>query len=242
LEEELEEATERPTENLRSILKGYPNSSTYKSHIKPYIQDPVHIRPAHNNITSDEIRFGELQSSGQSGQEGADGGRKEDLTPDVMQQLMGAQNPVNNAMTIMNSNRERAKKQLQSLEKIRKSEINEFANSGWEMIRIVVDSGASETVLPRDLCPMIQNRGSGGSRDKQEYRAANGHTILNEGEKEMLVLTQHGQQRRLVMQVCDVTKPLMSVSKSNAQGNIFVFDWGQLLYAMQENRRDHQDS
>ena len=124
----------------------------------------------------------------------------------------------------MNSNRERAKKQLQSLEKIRKAEINEFANSGWEMIRIVVDSGASEIVVPRDLCPMIETRESVGSRDKQEYRAANGHTIVNEGEKEMLVLTQHGQQRRLVMQVCDVTKPLMSVSKSNAQGNIFVFD------------------
>ena len=71
---------------------------------------------------------------------------------------------------------------------------------------------------------MIPTRESVGSRDKQEYRAANGHTIFNEGEKEVLVLTQHGQQRRLVMQVCDVTKPLMSVSKSNAQGNIFVFD------------------
>ena len=77
--------------------------------------------------------------------------------------------------------------------------------------------------MPRDLCPMIKARESEGSRMKQKYRAANGHTIDNEGEKEMLVLTQHGQQRRLVMQVCDVTKPLLSVSKSNAQGILFVF-------------------
>jgi hypothetical protein len=205
-------------------MKGYTDSSSYKSHINPNIQDHVHIRPAHNNIVSDTLRFGDTFNSGQNGQEDKGDECREDLNPDVIQQLKSAQNSINNAMTIMNSNRERAKKQLQSLEKIRKAEINEFANSGWEMIRIVVDSGASETVVPRDLCPMIETRESVGSRDKQEYRAANGHTIVNEGEKEMLVLTQHGQQRRLVMQVCDVTKPLMSVSKSNAQGNIFVFD------------------
>ena len=155
----------------------------------------------------------------------ADGGRDlDDRQIDILQQLNNAQDSINNAMTLMNSNRERAKEQLQTLEKVRKEEINEFAGSGWELIRIVVDSGASETVMPRDLCPMIKTRESPGSRDKQEYRAANGHTILNEGEKEMLVLTQHNQQRRLIMQVCDVTKPLMSVSKSNAQGNVFVFD------------------
>jgi hypothetical protein len=217
-------AAQRPTENPKSIMKGYTNSSSYKSHMKPYIQDPVYVCPAHNNTINDSIKFGDIQNSGQNGREGSDGGSTEDQDPDVMQQLMSAQHSINNAMTIMNSNRERAKKQLQSLETIRKSEINEFANSGWEMIRIVVDSGASETVVPRDLCPMIQTRESVGSRDKQEYRAANGYTILNEGKKEISVLAQHGQQRRLVMQVCDVTKPLMSVSKSNAQGNIFVFD------------------
>ena len=66
-----------------------------------------------------------------------------------------------------------ADKQLRSLEKVRKEEINQLLGNGWEMIRIIVDSGVSETVMPRDLCPMIKIRESPGSRDTghgpQEY-------------------------------------------------------------------------
>ena len=96
--------------------------------------------------------------------------------------------------------------------------------NNWELIRIIVDSGASDTVMPKTMCSDIPVRESAGSKAQMSYAAASGKPIYNEGERELLVMTEHGQERRLVMQVCDVNKCLLSVSKSNKAGNMVILD------------------
>ena len=51
-----------------------------------------------------------------------------------------------------------------------------------------------------------------------------GGGIANEGEKKMTIWTEDSQPRLLTMQVCDVNKALMSVSKVSRAGHRVVFD------------------
>ena len=57
----------------------------------------------------------------------------------------------------------------------------------------------------------------------KNYTAANGSSIKNRGEKVVSMLTQEGQWRNLKFQVCDVTRPLASVSKIVEAGHTIVF-------------------
>ena len=55
---------------------------------------------------------------------------------------------------------------------------------------------------------------------------ADGHTIENKGEKRVKVLTEEGLERRIVGQVCDVNKSLLSVRKVCEAGSTVVFKKG----------------
>ena len=44
------------------------------------------------------------------------------------------------------------------------------------------------------------------------------------GEKGFSAVTEGGQEKRLIMQVCDVNQGLLSVSKAIASGNRVIFD------------------
>ena len=53
---------------------------------------------------------------------------------------------------------------------------------------------------------------------------ANGIRIPNLGEKEFTGVTDEGESRTVLAQICDVNKCLMSVSKVVKAGNRVVFD------------------
>ena len=57
-----------------------------------------------------------------------------------------------------------------------------------------------------------------------EYEAANGATIVNEGEKKFSAFTEDGREKKMVVQICGVNQRLLSVSKRNAAGNRGIFD------------------
>ena len=61
----------------------------------------------------------------------------------------------------------------------------------------------------------------------KSYSAANGQTIKNEGEKLVSMVTKQGQWRNMTFQVCDVTRPLASVSKIVEAGHSVVFNPSQ---------------
>ena len=53
----------------------------------------------------------------------------------------------------------------------------------WTTIEVIVDSGACETVTPRNLLEHIRIVPSAQSRAKIEYEVASGQTIPNLGER-----------------------------------------------------------
>ena len=90
---------------------------------------------------------------------------------------------------------------------------------------MVVDSGASETVLPKAWFNNVPLKEREGSKIGEWYRAANGGKIYNLGERTLNMSTLDGQQhRQMTFQVCDTRKALGSVCKMVHNGNRVVFD------------------
>jgi hypothetical protein len=84
--------------------------------------------------------------------------------------------------------------------------------SGWEYLEITVDSGACDTVLPSGMLSSIALEQSEGSKRGDEYEVANGHSIVNEGQKRCVMMTPGSSSPKgIIFQVSDVHKPLMSV-------------------------------
>ena len=64
---------------------------------------------------------------------------------------------------------------------------------------------------------------SPASRRGVTYETANGERIENEGQKVLSVEMKGGARRMLTIQICDVSKPLMSVRRMVEMGHTVVF-------------------
>ena len=93
------------------------------------------------------------------------------------------------------------------------------------MVTAAVDSGATDNVT--DTKTLSQSvpitEGPAFARGVQ-YEVANGIRIPNLGERKIVGHVDDGVIRSLTMQVCDVNKSLLSVSKMVKGGNRVVFD------------------
>ena len=88
----------------------------------------------------------------------------------------------------------------------------------WVEIEITVDSGACETVMPPGLCTGISISQSSCSHGA-EYEVANGETIPNLGERRCHMMTLGSTMaKKIVFQVADVHKPLLSISRCADMG------------------------
>ena len=95
---------------------------------------------------------------------------------------------------------------------------------GYEEIEMAVDSGATETVVSDEMLQSVQVNEGPASRRGVKYEVANGVRIPNEGEKKFSATTGEGITRGITAQVCNVNKPLLSVSRMVNAGNKVVFD------------------
>ena len=102
--------------------------------------------------------------------------------------------------------------------------IGSVINGEWEEFELAVDSGASETVIPETMIVTAEVIEGPASKRGVEYEVANGIRIPNLGEKRFTGFSQEGVGRRLIAQVCDVNKGLLSVSKITRSGHRVVFD------------------
>ena len=103
---------------------------------------------------------------------------------------------------------------------------NETANAvgeipGWEELDIMVDSGASVTVINEDMVRAVD---ASGARPNVKYEVADGSLIENMGQKTFMAVTDTGVTNQMTAQVTEVKKALLSVAKIVQAGNRVVFD------------------
>ena len=98
-------------------------------------------------------------------------------------------------------------------------------SSLWQKLIITIDSGASESVAPASAAGNVPLVDSPGSRSGVTYEVANGQTIDNLGQKNCIVMARGGSSEQLLsFQICEVHKPLLSVSKLLTVGKRVIFD------------------
>lgn len=96
----------------------------------------------------------------------------------------------------------------------------------WELLEMAVDSGAGETVLEEGVVKCVEAVDGEAKRRGVRYEVADGTLMANEGEKKFVAMTDEGNPRRMVGQVCGVNKSLLSVRRVTAGGNTVVFKKG----------------
>ena len=89
---------------------------------------------------------------------------------------------------------------------------------------LTIDSGAAEHVIGPKIVPHVPVQTSEGSKKGVHYVAANGTKMVNQGEQVVSATTGSGQRCRFKLQVTDVHRPLMSVSRICDAGHRVVFE------------------
>ena len=104
--------------------------------------------------------------------------------------------------------------------------------SDGEFIDFTVDSGAADTVANKEVAPNVKVVPSYGSRNGVKYVAAAGKVICNEGEKNVRTETAEGHLCGIKIQVAQVNKALLSVSKICDVGHevLFTKDGGRIVH------------
>jgi hypothetical protein len=87
-----------------------------------------------------------------------------------------------------------------------------------------VDSGAIDTVGPKDIAGAFKMKETEMSRKRIGFVAANGSGIKNYGVKLIVGYTDDGGAVSMKVQCADVKKVLCSVHKMNMGGNVVVLD------------------
>ena len=86
----------------------------------------------------------------------------------------------------------------------------------WEALELTVDSRASATVVGEDMVKAVPAE---NARADVVYEGADGSQIPHLCEKKFSAVTECGLLRRMVAQVTEVNKALLSVSKIVNAGN-----------------------
>ena len=103
-------------------------------------------------------------------------------------------------------------------------EVEDTSHGGWTKVIVIVDSGAADHVGPPGFIPKVQIVESEGSRTGRRYVAANGSKVPNLGEKAVKMMTDEYLQVKVTWQMADVKKPLLSVHKLIAGGQVVILD------------------
>ena len=102
--------------------------------------------------------------------------------------------------------------------------INSVQTKGWEEVDLVVDSGASETVVGPEMIRSAALHTGNMAKRGVEYEVADGSRIQNQGEKKFRGITDEEGAVDITAQVCDVNKGLLSVGRMVDLGQRVVFD------------------
>lgn len=84
------------------------------------------------------------------------------------------------------------------------------------------DSGAGESVLPREWFPEVPAQRS--EEETTSYAAADGTLLPNEGKKVLMGYNESGKRVQMQWQLADITKPLVSLGRLTDRGHRIVLD------------------
>ena len=87
-----------------------------------------------------------------------------------------------------------------------------------------MDSGAAGNVAPSSAFPEIPLEESELSKNGRCFLTANKQKVHILGQKTVLIRTKEGCRRRITFQIADIGKVLVSVKKTDDQGNKVIFD------------------
>jgi hypothetical protein len=90
-----------------------------------------------------------------------------------------------------------------------------WKHAGCERLDIVVDSGASTSILPQNVAKLHP---LDTSKPSKTYTSASKQGVTTVGEKTLLCGFQNGERLRTKWEVADVHRPLCSVSKMVRNG------------------------
>ena len=98
--------------------------------------------------------------------------------------------------------------------------------SWWTRVRrgLTIDSGAADHVIPPNWIPGQAIEPSPGSKRGVKYVAADGAKLPNLGQMVVAFENGVGTAGKILFQVANITKPLVSVSKLIDDGHQVVFD------------------
>ena len=101
----------------------------------------------------------------------------------------------------------------------------------WIEVEMTADTGACDTVIPKDMCASIPIKDSLQSLRGMEYEVANGESIPNLGERRCMMWTEDATSvKHINMQVADVHKALLSLSRCADMG--FESRFGRTMGAL----------
>ena len=90
-------------------------------------------------------------------------------------------------------------------------------------IKVLVDSGAAENVIPPGLLPDFEIKEGEAKRNNVRHTTVDGNELPNLGEICLPFRTKEGHKCGVTFQVCDVSRPLLSVTAFTAKGNVVAF-------------------
>ena len=94
----------------------------------------------------------------------------------------------------------------------------------WEVIPVTVDSAAADWVCPPEVAKHFPIRETKASKSGMKYRAANGTSIANHGERAVKGISGDWNPMGVTIQVAGVKKTLGAVMPTMKAGNRIVFD------------------
>ena len=94
----------------------------------------------------------------------------------------------------------------------------------WEEVEMIVDSGASGTVVGTNMVRAVE---ASNVKENVTFKLADGSRTPHMGEKAFKAYTDQGYIRNMIAAVTDVDDALLSVSKVVKAGNRVVFDEGE---------------
>ena len=94
----------------------------------------------------------------------------------------------------------------------------------WEVIQVTVDSAAADWVCPPEVAKHFPIRETKASKSGMKYRAANGTSIANHGERAVKGISGDWNPMGVTIQVAGVKKTLGAVMPTMKAGNRIVFD------------------